>query len=233
MRYIVVLLVVLNVAYLFWNWYSPPPEAVILGAPGLDRGLLNTGLTLVEEFDARNSQQQPDSAENAAGCLFIDGFTTVDDARLAMRSYSELGWQAGLVLEGEALPPRFRVLVPPMSSQAIAALTLDGLAEALAETSAEIETYLITRGLQANGIALGVFSTREAAASVQAEVSNLGYEVELEEIPRSSGAIRVQVELADSGAENAPQPPEISDLQPDLTFSQNLCQTIAQASQFP
>ncbi|MGI9249799.1 MAG: hypothetical protein ACR2PR_01185 [Pseudohongiellaceae bacterium] len=50
MRYIVVFLVIFNVAYLGWSYFSAPPEPQ--QPPDPARPLLNTGLMLVSEYQA-------------------------------------------------------------------------------------------------------------------------------------------------------------------------------------
>ena len=97
----------------------------------------------------------------------------------------------------------------------------------------EIETYLITRGLLENGIALGVFSEQASAQNTQSRVLQLGYPAEIEEIPRSTGEIRVQLQVLEQEALENPAWLELTGDRTGLSIVENLCETIAQGTQFP
>ena len=86
---------------------------------------------------------------------------------------------------------------------------------------------------RAEGVGLGVFSDNLAADSVRSQVSQLGFSPEIEEIPRSNGEIQVVLRPPNSDQVDTAEWLELSDDRPDLTRTENLCETIAQASQFP
>lgn len=230
MRYIALFLVLANIAYFIW-WETRPPRAEVPSSG--PRPLLNNGLMLLSEFDRQSALQARLNAEAARLCTVVSGFSSVDDANSFMAQARASGMTGLLNLTGTALEPQYRVYLPPASSREVAAITLDGLSERLQAAEIEAETYLITRGLLENGIALGVFDDGGAAQGVREAVSDLGYEVQIEEIPRSDGAAEVWLRPVESDRIDDAQWLDLSAERPDLTRSENLCETIAQASQFP
>lgn len=234
MRYIVVFLVLANLAYLAWSQLRPL-EITEAEQPA-QRALLNTGLMLVSEFDVQSEGQarlnpQADAENNgdsARICSIIGNFGTVDDARAFLAELPSQDYKAELQLTGETLAPLHRVFIPPLASLNIAAITLDGLSEALEFKGLEVESYLITRGMLANGIALGVYEQADRALEVSGQVLELGYPVEIEEIPRSSGEIQVMIEALDSLSLGSEEWLVLSTNRPGLQRTENLCETIAQ-----
>ena len=136
-------------------------------------------------------------------------------------------------LAGEVLPPSYRVYLPPASNREIATITLDGLSERLVGENLQVETYLITRGLLENAVALGVFPVLEDALRIRDQVAGLGYLVEIEEIPQSTGALQLVLAKPDFTPLDVAEWLEFAGDRPDLTYSENLCETIAQGAQFP
>ena len=230
MRYIVIFLLLANLVYLGWNYYQPAPSAP---ASELTRPLLNNGLMLLSEFEVVAAEQARLNAEAARLCAQITGFASVDDANSLIAAARALGLQATLELTGTALAPRFRVFLPPASSRSIATITLDSLSERIRNAGMQIETYLITRGLLENAIALGVFTSLSAAEMTRQQLQELGYEAEIEEIPRSDGDIEVWLKDPDSDQVGDTEWLDLSAERPELSRAENLCQTIAQVSQFP
>lgn len=225
MRYIAIFLVVANIGYFIWAGLFAEP--LVLPAREAPRPLLNSGITLISEYQERLAAQPP------MRCYSVASFATTDDANSFIAEMEELVVDARLDLTGEALSSQYRVYLPPFSSRGIATITLDGLSENLAAAELQVETYLITRGPLENGIALGVFSAREDAANTRNAVQGLGYAPEIEEIPRSTGEIRVQLQLAERDALENPEWLELTAAGTDLAITENLCETIAQGAQFP
>lgn len=227
MRYIAISLLLANLAYLGWNLSRPAAE--LPASP--DRPLLNTGLTLLSEYQAQQSASQA-APQTDTRCLGFAGFTSVDDANDFLFDARQRGFRGLLVLNGDALPAEYRLLLPPASSRAMATLNLDQLSSAAAAAGVEIDTYLITRGSRQNGVALGLFPDSRAAEQMRAVVAELGFAPLIEELPRATGATEVWLRLP---AGTSPEPAESLDFaaqRPDLTSRENLCETIAQATRF-
>lgn len=229
MRYIAVFLILLNLAYLGWNLARPPVGPVQTEAP---RPLLNTGLTLLNEYQADAAEQARLNALAERQCTLVSGFASLDGAALFMDEARGMGLEAALQLGGEPLPSQYRVYLPSASSRSIATITLDGLGERLAQTDLGIESYLITRGPLENAVALGVFADQDSARAVQEQVRGLGYEPRIEEIPRSTGGIEVWLRAPSSQRVEDAEWLDLTAERPALTRSENLCQTLVQAPQF-
>lgn len=230
MRYIVIFLLVTNLGYFGWQLYSPmPPLPADEAAP---RPLLNQGLILLREFN-QQSEALEEGALTARVCHLVGDFSSVDDANSFLNLIESMAYLGELHLAGEPLPPLYRVYLPPASSREIATITLDGLSERLSRESLQVETYLITRGLLENAVALGVFSELESAREVRDQVTGLGYAVEIEEIPRSTGAPQLVMAKVDFTPLDIAEWLEFAGDRPDLSYSEILCETIAQGVQFP
>ncbi len=225
MRYIAIFLLLINIGYFGWTRFGsaqgPQP------ARNVSRPLINSGLILVSEYQEQLAAQ----AKNR--CYSIASFDSIDDASGFISAIDESGFETELKLSGGPLPSQYRVYLPPFSSRGIATITLDDLSDSLSAAAMQVETYLITRGLLENGIALGVFSEYENAQDVLQGVTALGYKPEIEELPRSTGEIQVQLRALESDLLENPEWLELTVDRPDLIVTENLCETIAQGTQFP
>ena len=225
MRYIAIFLLLANIAYLAWSYFvEEAPVARVASAP---RPLLNSGLILLSEY------QQQLAELLAESCFTVASFESTDEATSFIGELDQRQFAASLRLTGEMLDSRYRVFLAPASSRGIATITLDSLSDTLAAARLQIESYLITRGSLENCIALGVFAQRDNAQQVQNQLLALGYAAEIEEIPRSTGEIQVWLQLLQADAMENPEWLELTASRPDLRIMENLCETIAQGSQFP
>ena len=225
MRYIAIFLLLANIGYFAWVRYGQAPAAPEQARSS--RPLLNSGLTLVSEYEAQLA------AQPALNCFTVGDFGSIDDASSFIAEFEELAFAADLNLSGDPLSPQYRVFLPPASSRGIATITLDSLSESLELAEMQVETYLITRGILENGIALGVFGQLQEAEAARDAVQGLGYTPQIEEIPRSTGEIRVQLQLLEQDVLDNSLWLDLAVTRPDLSITENLCETIAQGSQFP
>lgn len=230
MRYIAIFLLVANIGYFIWAQTRTPQEELIAREP---RDLLNTGLMLVSEFKEQAVAVALENAEDLTKCSFVNGFSTVDDANGFILMAQERNLGALLNITGDPLPSQYRVFLPPAGNRFLATRVLDEVSEAISNAQLEVESYLITRGPLTEGVGLGVFTDKLAADLVQTQVSELGFRSEIEEIPRSNGEIQVVLRPPNSDQVDTAEWLELSGDRPDLTRTENLCETIAQASQFP
>ncbi len=225
MRYILVFLLLANLGYFAWNYYQEP-VVVVEAEP---RPLLNTGLTLLEEYDAQLAIQQQ---EDNKLCSVVSGFANSDEAG----SFIEDARAQGLATYLNFVDPeellQYRVYLAPTPSREIANLTLEDLSERLVEADLDIEIYLITSGELENAVALGVYDSATRAIEVQDQISALGYGPEIEQIGEIQGEIQVWVRPAETDRLNMPEWLDLTGERANLTRVENTCQTIAQASQF-
>ena len=225
MRYIAIFLLVANIGYFSWVRYAAEPIApAVTSTPRL---LLNSGLTLVSEYEAQLV------AQPALNCFTIGSFSTIDDASSLIAEMGEAAFAYNVVLSGDPLSSQYRVFLPPASSRGIATIALDTLSEGLIAANMESEIYLITRGMLENGIALGVFLELGDAQGVRNRVQGLGYAPQIEEIPRSTDVIQVQLQVLEQFVFENPAWLDLTAGRPNLIITENLCETIAQGTQFP
>ena len=225
MRYIAIFLLLANIGYFSWVRYAAEPIVPrVISAPRL---LLNSGLTLISEYEAQLA------AQPALNCFTIGNFSTMDDASSLIAEIGEAAFASNVVLSGGPLSLQYRVFLPPASSRGIATIALDALSEGLIEADMESEIYLITRGMLENGIALGVFSELGDAQAVRNGVQGLGYAPQIEEIPRSTDEIQVQLQVLELFVLENPAWLDLTAGRPNLIITENLCETIAQGTQFP
>lgn len=72
----------------------------------------------------------------------------------------------------------FRLMIPPANS------LQDAYRRQRELKSNNIESYVITQGKRKHGISLGVFSTRQAAEMARKQLPDMGYSIDLIEIPK-------------------------------------------------
>ena len=225
MRYIAIFLLVANIGYFSWVRYAAKPIVPrVISAP---RPLLNSGLTLISEYEAQLA------AQPALNCFTIGDFSTMDDASSFIAEMGEAAFASNVVLSGDPLSLQYRVFLPPASSRGIATIALDALSGDLIAADIESEIYLITRGMLENGIALGVFSELGDAQALRNGVQGLGYASQIEEILRSPDEIQVQLQVLEQFVLENPAWLDLTAGRPNLIITENLCETIAQGTQFP
>ena len=138
MKYILILLVLANFGFLAWN-YTQPLAAPENPAP---RPLLNTGLTLVSEYQAATDAL---GTEARRQCSLVSGFEDSRQAESFMELARQAGLQALLQIQPGSEPSQYRVYLPPTPSREIANLTLADISDRLQAADLGFDTYLITR----------------------------------------------------------------------------------------
>ncbi len=225
MRYIAIFLLLANIGYLSWVRYSA--QRITSPVPNTPSLLLNSGLTLVSEYELQSA------AQPALTCFTIQSFSTIDDASSLIATMGEAVFSSTVRLSGDPLSSQYRVFIPPASSRGIAIITLDGLREGLIAAEMEMESDLITRGMLENGITLGVFSQQGDAQAARNGVQQLGYAAKIDESLRSTGEIQVQRRVLERYVLENPAWLDLAAGRLNLTITENVCETIAQGSQFP
>lgn len=231
MRYIVVTLLIANLAYFSWQLYFPPIALPMDSA--ISRPLLNQGLVLLSEFNEQAAAIGGIEVTSSKLCYLVEDFNSIDEANNFINRVEIMGYLAELNPADENSPRQFRAYLPPAANREMATITLDRLREQLADQSLQVETYLITRGSLENAVALGVYGEMAEALRIGSQLAGLGYNVEVEEIPMTSGPYQLVLAKADFGALDIAEWLEFAGDRPDLTYSENLCEVIAQGVQFP
>ena len=223
MRYIVIFLLLANAGYFGWNTLYPRPPT-LAEEP---RELLNTGLTLLGEYQAQGDELALDAIRQ---CSIVSGFADQPQAEAFVERARAMNLQA--VLEIEAPQAEFRLYLPPTPSREIASAILNDLDERLMEEELGLDTYLITRGELENAIALGLFDSRARAEALRNQVAELGYGPRIEEISLAESRIQVFLRPPQSDRIDEPEWLDLSAESEGLTRLENLCEGLVQASQF-
>lgn len=199
----------------------------------MSRPLLNQGLVLLSEFTEQAAELQAVEAPPSKLCYLVEDFSSIEEAHNFIDLVEKMGYFAELNFAGELMPPQFRAYLPPAANREMATITLDALRERLAGQTLQVETYLITRGSLENAVALGVYADMAQAQRVSNQLAGLGYIVEIEEIPGATGPYRLVLAKADFSPIEIAEWLEFAGDRPDLTYSENLCEVIAQGVRFP
>jgi len=191
MRWLFLLLVLLNVFFLLQHQYhSPLRVKEVVPLESYNRPKQN--ITLLSESPGAARR------ERAAGrpegmCLFLGGF---DDPQLASsleQRLLSLDVQSSVQFLDTASGVDYWVYLPPLASRPASLRQLREL------QSRNIDSYIITVGDLANGISLGIFSRKDSADGVVARLRELDYAALIRELPRVHRKHWVRVAAASRG----------------------------------
>lgn len=185
MRWLLLLLVVLNLLFYIHNLQAPKHLTKTAALPEM---VSTSGIRLLSEAatPGRRVQAQPPAGE--ATCLFLGGF---DDESLASALRQRLLSQdIASELQGvdAAAGIDYWVYLPPLVSRQASLRQLREL------QSRNIDSYIITVGDLSNGISLGIFSRKDSAESVVNRLREVDYQALIRELPRVQRKYWVRVE---------------------------------------
>jgi hypothetical protein len=128
------------------------------------------------------------SDEDLKPCMELGPFENVLSAQGVAERLKSVGYNVEMTsvdtLTGES---DYRVVMLPLSSQQEAFRRLREL------KTLGIESFAITKGVYAQGVSLGVFSSNSSAEDYRKMLVGLGYEVLLDVLPRSSRGYWVKI----------------------------------------
>lgn len=223
MRIFAVLLMLLNLGY--WAWESNlggfrPEAPVMVRSPSL---AAPQTLRLLSEV-AMDSVVGDDGAveeESALLCPMLGVFADEAEGEAFIERLLQLDYRAQIERVEVAEAPDYWVHMPPFVSEAAAFRKLEEL------KAKNIESYVISSGILARGISLGLFSKRESALSVQQALQQQGYEAEIAEVPRSYTEIWVKILPLEANPGRLSSWQDLLKERSDLQHVENLCETIA------
>ena len=128
------------------------------------------------------------AADQFTSCLGLGPFGSVISAQDVAERLKVVGYTVEMTaVDKRTGESDYRVVMPPLSSQQEAFRRLREL------KSRGIASFVITRGVGAQGISLGVFSSNVAAVDYQHALIDLGYNVLLDVLPRVNRSYWVQI----------------------------------------
>lgn len=218
MRWIFVSLVLINLLYFGWGYWSQIQETSVTSpdlAPQAHTPLEGQPLVLLtERLPAPASPAPPPTiaperariepprmpevmSEPASKiCARIGPYDEEGITRQLISQLKAAGLDAQLAHTQDAVSNQYWVLLPPAESRRRALQTLREL------QARKIDSYLISSGEMKNAISLGLFSRDELARGVQERIREAGYPAEIRQKEKLEKAFWVQL-VAEQPFENA------------------------------
>ena len=180
MKWIFFSLLAANLAYLCY-WLTVDEPAMQL--PGLAvEGQPTIRLLAERSGDVKMAPGTPVAITGSrdSSCMKLGPFDDLVSAQEVAERFNDAGIPVGLkAVDKPTGEFDYRVAMPTLASLQEAFRRLREL------RSQDIEGHVITRGEDAQGISLGVFSSAEAAAAHRKNLEREGYQVVTREIPRA------------------------------------------------
>ncbi len=160
-------------------------------------------------------------------CVQLGAFKDLADVNDFIASYGA-SMEVALDVQQQAAKPQYRVYLPPSESRDAAINAIGQLRAILSANNLMIDSFLISQGDLANGIALGLFSEQANAANVKSQLETIGYDVLIQEVASVREELNVVIAELESEAIFQGHWVEIQRARPYLRAVEKLCETIAQ-----
>lgn len=191
MRWILLLLLLLNAFYYVWHQQQGPLRAKEVAPAGAYQSA-RKDIRLLSEADAPRVRAESSApadavAPEAAVCLYLGSFEEESRARVVEQRLLSLDIQAEVRSVDAAAGVEYWVYLPPLASRQASLRQLREL------QARRIDSYIITQGELANGISLGIFPRNDSASSVMQRLRDVGYEPQIRELSRAHRSFWVRV----------------------------------------
>lgn len=187
MRWLFLLMLVLNAFYYVWHQQQAPlrsREVVPLGVPPASK----SNIRLLSESDRqprRATSVQEASPE--AVCLFLGGFEQEAGAAMVAQRLTSLDIRSQVQSVDAAAGVDYWVYLAPMASRPASLRQLKEL------QARKIDSYIITQGDLENGLSLGIFPRLDSAESAMQRLRDAGYDPALRELSRAHRSYWVRI----------------------------------------
>ena len=192
MRWILLLLILLNAFYYIWHQQQAPlrakevaPVESYQGARKDIRLLSEAGEVAHYASGAMGDVEK--RVADASACLYLGGFEREALAQEVEQRLLSLDIKAQIRSVDAAVGVEFWVYLDPLASRQASLRQLREL------QARNVDSYIITQGELANGISLGIFPRRDSADVVMQRLRDAGYEPKLRELPRAHRSFWVRV----------------------------------------
>ncbi len=228
MRYILVSLILLNLAYLYAHLQSATPSPVT-GETVATSGDLPSITLLSESLQAPGVRRQQEmervvnnpvlfNRHEASACQALGPFLSVTQGQAAVERLLAMDIEVQLrALDTVLEQYDYRVMIPPTRSIEAAFRKLREL-QALG-----IDSYVITQGKDSMGISLGVFSSEDAAGQVRKKLNADGHVTEIRKMPRLERRYWVFSSESDNLNIGETAMRSIREQFPDVGYSMRVC----------
>ncbi|MBM7062704.1 SPOR domain-containing protein [Pseudomonas sp. UL073] len=191
MRWLFLLLLVLNLFYYVWHQQQTPLRVKEVAPLSLHQDV-RQGIRLLSEAEKPQvrhpgSEVRPSAAAEPEACLFLGGFEGEDAARAVLQRMTSLDVDAELRSVDAPSGVDYWVYLAPLASRQASLRQLKEL------QARKIDSYIITQGDLTDGISLGMFPRSESAESVMQRLREAGYEPLMRELARAHRSYWVRV----------------------------------------
>lgn len=191
MRWLFLLLLVLNLFYYVWSQQQSPLRGIEV-TPIEQYHAKKKDIRLLSESTVPepNASFVGVASRDASTCMLFGGFEERNSAETFQRRLIGLDIQAE-IQELDTQPALdYWVYLPPLGSREASLRQLKEL------QARQIDSYIIADGDLANGISLGIFTRPESAAGVVSRLVGAGYAPAMRELQRAQKSYWVRVGAA-------------------------------------
>ena len=183
MRWLLMLLVVLNLLFYLHHINKQPPKVAgeLVTPPASEEA----DIQLLGE--TKPLEPRGPSGHEGSVCVYLGGFDQESVALDVEQRLLSLDIDASVKPIDEAAGTDYWVYLPPLVSRQASLRQLKEL------QSRNIDSYIITVGDLSNGISLGIFSRKDSAESVVSRLQAINYMASIRELPRTHRSYWIQV----------------------------------------
>lgn len=188
MRWLFLLLLVLNLFYYVWHQQQAPLRVKVIKPVTLYRGV-QQDIQLVSEAKG-SGLGVPGSASTGSKdgvCVYLGGFEREEVARAVEQRLLSTDIKAEIEAIDAPAGLDFWVYLAPLASRQASLRQLKEL------QARKIDSYIISQGDLVNGISLGIFPRSDSAQSVMQRLREAGYEPQMRELARAHRSYWVKV----------------------------------------
>lgn len=185
MRWVFLLLLVLNLFYYGWSHLNGPVQA---GNVRLLEKYPETqeSIRLVSDRGAYR-ERAPVVLPNRDICVYMGGIEREEVVKQLEQRLLSLDIQAEIEEVDSTVATDYWLYLPPLASRQASLMQLKEL------QARKIDSYIITQGDLINGISLGIFPSSDSAGSVMQRLRDAGYQPAMRELPRAHREYWVRV----------------------------------------
>ncbi len=186
MRWMFLLLLVLNLFYYVWHQQQAPLRAKeVASLPVLQEEGRNIRLLSESGRRVREAAARPPGPD--ATCLFLGSFEQESAADVVAQRLISLDIRSQVMSIDAAAGIDYWVYLAPLASRQASLRQLKEL------QARKIDSYIISQGDLQNGISLGIFSRPDSAESVMQRLRDVGYEPAMRELSRAHRSFWVRI----------------------------------------
>ena len=184
MRWLFLFVLMLNVAYVVWEWSQPESS---LDAPIIDKGVSRIVLlseigqesvaVLVTDNQAVSDQSGKANVDVEGGCFTLGPFKKLEKLRAVTRGIKEYVVDASFRSREEKEQAMFWVYLDPLENYKEAKALADRLKKSQVK-----DYFIVNSGPKNNGISLGHFREKNRAYIHAGHIKGLGFEPKVETI---------------------------------------------------